>query len=148
MVSKHSVMPEIDEVAREIVALTDEVVGRVWTQFQARVAEFSLSVPEAKALQMLDPDRALSMRELSARLHANPSNVTVAVGRLEARLLVMRQDGEDRRVRSVQLTEAGLELRQRLADRLAVDHTALAGLSPAERLALRDLLRTICRRGE
>jgi DNA-binding MarR family transcriptional regulator len=141
-------MPEIDEVAREIVALMDEVVGRVWTQFQARVAEFSLSVPEAKALQMLDPDRALSMRELSARLHANPSNVTVAVGRLEARLLVMRQDGDDRRVRSVQLTEAGLELRQRLADRLAGNHTALAGLSPAERLALRDLLRTICRRGE
>ena len=141
-------VPEVDEVAREIVTLMDEVVGRVWAQFQARVAEFSLSGPEAKALQMLDLERALSMRELSNRLHANPSNVTVAIARLEGRRLVHRQDGEDRRVRSVQLTEAGVELRQRLADRLARDHPALKGLSPAERLALRDLLRTISRQRE
>jgi MarR family transcriptional regulator, organic hydroperoxide resistance regulator len=132
-----------EELARDIVMLMDELVGRIWVQFQARVAEFSLSGPEVKALQMLDPGRPLSMRELSSRLHANPSNVTVAVGRLEARRLVVRQGGEDRRIRSVLLTDAGLELRRRLVERLARDHPALVGLSSADRLTLRRLLRTL-----
>ncbi|HEY7200666.1 MAG TPA: MarR family transcriptional regulator, partial [Candidatus Dormibacteraeota bacterium] len=94
-------------------------------------------------LQMLQPGRPLSMRELAGRLQVNPSNVTVAVSRLEARGLVVRQDGEDRRVRSVRLTEAGLDLRGRFVDRLARDHPALAGLAPAERVALLGLLRTL-----
>src|SRR5215475_9249228 len=90
-----------DQAAREIIGLADGLVGRIWVQFQARAAEFNLSVPEAKSLQVLEPERPLSMRELAARLGANPSNVTVAVGRLEARGLVSRPGGEDRRVKGV-----------------------------------------------
>lgn len=88
------------------------------------------------------------MRELSARLHANPSNVTVAVGRLSARGLVARKDAEDRRVKNVRLTESGVALRDRLMDRLAFDHPALSGLTPDEFRKLRDLLRKICGRPE
>src|SRR3989442_15822309 len=106
-------MPVDDPAAHEIMALTDELVGRVWVQFQSRVAEFNLSVPEAKALQVLEPDHPISMRALAARLHANPSNVTVAVGRLEARGLISRQGVDDRRVKQVPLTGAGLDLRRR-----------------------------------
>jgi DNA-binding MarR family transcriptional regulator len=118
-------------------------VGRIWFQFSARIAEFNLSVPEAKALQSLEPDRPLPMRELSARLHANPSNVTVVVGRLEARGLVSRRGGDDRRVRSVLLTGAGVDLRRRLAIRLADDHPAVSGLSSSRRDALLRLLRRL-----
>ena len=92
-----------DELTREVVGLASALVGRMWAHHQARVAEFDLSQPEAKALLNLEPDRCLSMRELSALLHANPSNVTVAVGRLEARGLVSRQGADDRRVRGVLL---------------------------------------------
>ena len=132
-----------DEVTREIIALADELVGRIWFQFSARIAEFNLSVPEAKALQSLEPDRPLTMRELSARLQANPSNVTVVVGRLEARGLVSRRSGDDRRVKSVLLTSAGVDLRRRLANRLADDHPAVSGLSSSQRDALLRLLRRL-----
>ena len=132
-----------DEVTREIIALADQLVGRIWFQFSARIAEFNLSVPEAKALQSLEPGRPLPMRELSARLHANPSNVTVVVGRLEARGLVSRRGGDDRRVKSVLLTSAGVDLRRRLANRLADDHPAVSGLSSSQRDALLRLLRRL-----
>ena len=132
-----------DEVTAEIIALADELVGRIWSQFQARVAEFNLSAPEAKALQILEPDRPLPMRELAARLHANPSNVTVAVGRLEARGLVARQGGDDRRVKSVRLTGDGVDVRRRLERRLAEDHPAVRGLAPSQRAALLRLLRRL-----
>ena len=132
-----------DAVTREIIALADQLVGRIWFQFSARIAEFNLSVPEAKALQSLEPDRPLTMRELSARLQANPSNVTVVVGRLEARGLVSRRGGDDRRVKSVLLTGAGVDLRRRLANRLADDHPAVSGLSSSQRDALLRLLRRL-----
>lgn len=141
--AQQTVKAEPDQLDREIVALMDELVGRIWAQFQARVAEFSLSGPEVKALQVLEPGVPLSMRELAARLHANPSNVTVAVGRLEARRLVTRQGGEDRRIRSVTLTDAGLDLRERLVERMAWGHPALTGLSQPERESLVGLLRTL-----
>ena len=42
----------------------------------------------------------MPMRALAARLHANPSNVTVIVARLEARGLLERQVSDDRRVKA------------------------------------------------
>lgn len=132
-----------DHATREIIGLADGLVGRIWVQFQARAAEFNLSAPEAKALQVLDPTNPISMRELAARLGANPSNITVVVGRLEGRGLVSRHGGEDRRVRGVQLTDRGRDLRRRLEQRLAEDHPAIRGLSPTQREALRKILRRL-----
>lgn len=128
--------------AIEIIQLATELVGRVWGHFTARAAELDLSVSEAKALLSLEPDQAMRMRSLAARVHANPSNVTVIVARLEARGLLTRQVSADRRVRSVRLTRAGLELRTRLDARLHADHPAVMRLSAAER---RDLLRLLRR---
>jgi DNA-binding MarR family transcriptional regulator len=132
--------PATDGLTREVVTLASGLVSRMWAHHQARVAEFDLSQPEAKALLNLEPDCCLSMRELSALLNANPSNVTVAVGRLEARGLVGRQGADDRRVRGVLLTPAGAALRRRLEARLAVDSPAVRGLSAHELRALRDVL--------
>ena len=135
--------PPEEEVDREIVRLANELVGRVWTQLQTRMAEFNLSAPEAKALQNLEPGQSLSMRELAARLHANPSNVTVCVARLEARGLVNRGAGGDRRVKNVCLTESGLAVRGRLEARLLDDHPAISGLSAGQREALLRILRRL-----
>jgi DNA-binding MarR family transcriptional regulator len=137
------VAPAVDELTHEVVALATALVGRMWAHHQARVAEFDLSQPEAKALLNLEPDRCLSMRELSALLHANPSNVTVAVGRLEARGLVGRQGADDRRVRGVLLTAAGAALRDRLQARLVDDSPAVRGLSMEERRTLCDVLQRL-----
>ena len=141
-----SVATAADDPTREVITLATGLVSRMWAHHQARVAEFDLSQPEAKALLNLEPDRCLSMRELSALLHANPSNVTVAVGRLEARGLVGRQGADDRRVRGVLLTPAGVALRRRLEARLADDSPAVRGLSRDERRTLRDVLLQLERR--
>jgi DNA-binding MarR family transcriptional regulator len=134
-----------DETTRELLKLVDNLVGRVWGHFQARVAELDLSVPEGKALQALEPGQAVSMRELARQLHANPSNVTIVVARLEGRGLVTRQGVDDRRVRSVRLSDAGIAARRQLEDRLLEGHPAVRSLSPAQQDALRRILRNLDR---
>jgi MarR family transcriptional regulator, organic hydroperoxide resistance regulator len=132
-----------EPVEAELVQLANELVGRIWGHFTARSAELNLSVPEAKALQHLDPDQSLPMRALAARLHANPSNVTVIVARLEARGVLERQESPDRRVKGVRLTPAGLDLRRKLEARLLVDHPAVRGLSAADQQRLLGILRQL-----
>jgi DNA-binding MarR family transcriptional regulator len=82
-------------------------------------------------------------RELAARLHANPSNVTVIVGRLESRGMLSREMGGDRRVKGVRLTEFGAEQRARLEARLQADHPAVRGLSADEQRQLLRVLRRL-----
>lgn len=127
----------------EIIQLANELVGRIWGHLGARAAELNLSVAEVKTLGHLDSDTAMPMRALAARVHANPSNLTVIVSRLEARGLLAREVSADRRVKGVRLTRAGLELRQKLDARLLTDHPAVRGLSTAEQRALLDLLRRL-----
>lgn len=132
--------PATDPVTAQIVDLATELVGRIWSHFTARAAELNLSIAEAKALANLQAEQAMPMRALAARLHANPSNVTVIVARLEARGLLERQVSDDRRVKGVRLTTAGRDLRRRLETRLVADHPAVRGLSPAEQTTLLSLL--------
>ncbi len=127
----------------EVVQLANELVGRIWAHFTARAAELNLSVAEAKALQHLEPDQAMPMRALAARVHANPSNVTVIVARLEARGLLSREVSGDRRVKGVRLTRSGVELRSRLEARLLADHPAVQGLTGADQRRLLELLRRL-----
>ena len=127
----------------ELVSLANELVVRIWGHMSARAAELNLSMADAKALQNLEQDQALPMRALAARVHANPSNVTVIVARLDARGLVSRDVGSDRRVKGVRLTAAGLKLRRQFEQRLLTDHPAVYGLSPAERQKLLTLLRRL-----
>jgi DNA-binding MarR family transcriptional regulator len=132
-----------DPRTAEIVELADELVGRIWGHFTARAAELNLSIPEAKAIANLESDQAMPMRALAARLHANPSNVTVIVARLEARGLLERQVSDDRRVKGVRLTPGGLALRRKLETRLVADHPAVRGLTPSEQDTLLSLLRRL-----
>ena len=131
----------------EIATLADELVGRIWGHFQARSAELSLSVTDAKALLSLQADQALPMRALATRLHSNPSNVTVVVARLEARGLLERQTSGDRRIKGVRLSSAGLELRDRLKARLIDEHPAVVGLSATQQRSLVTILRQLNDRG-
>src|SRR5882672_1067589 len=101
-------VPAQTDTDRELIALADELGARIWGQFNGRLAELGLSLPEGKALRILDADETITMRTLAARLHANPSNVTVVVARLEARGLITRHSSADRRVKGVKLTPAGI----------------------------------------
>jgi DNA-binding MarR family transcriptional regulator len=142
--------PDVPPAAdtRQVIDLANELVGRIFAHLVARAAELNLSLPEAKAVQHLEAERAMPMRQLSARLHANPSNVTVIVGRLEARGLLTRELGADRRVKGVRLTPQGAELQAKLEARLLAEHPAVRGLSETDQAELLRLLRRVVASGD
>lgn len=108
------------------------------------IAAFDLSLPQAQALQVLEPGRAVPMRDLAARLRCDASNITGIVDRLEARGLVERRPAPgDRRVKALVVTDKGVALRASLVERLHRVPPALAGISTEEQRTLLDLLRRI-----
>jgi DNA-binding MarR family transcriptional regulator len=83
--------------------------------------ELDLTIPLADVLWRLDPAAGpVSRRELAERLRCDPSNVTFLVDRLSQRRLVSRgRAGEDRRVTALELTAAGVRVRNRLIATIA-----------------------------
>jgi MarR family transcriptional regulator, organic hydroperoxide resistance regulator len=111
-------------------------------RFMAAVAELDLSPPQAMALRVLQPDHPVPMSELAGALRCDNSNVTGIADRLEDRGLVERRSApHDRRVKMLVVTERGIDVRRRLAERLAAPPEPLARLGEDDQRALRDILR-------
>ncbi len=126
-----------------------QLFGANRRSFFAVASEFELSPPQVMALRHLDPGEPRPMSELAGALHCDNSNVTGIVDRLEDRGLVERRPAEhDRRVKMLVVTERGAELRERLSERLDTAPAALARLSEADQVALRDIMRRACEAGE
>ena len=93
---------------------------------------FELTPQQLFALKNLNVERAMTMSELASTLGCDASNVTSIVDRLESRGLVERHSSEhDRRVKALVITTAGLEVRERIHERMqqpppAIDHLAIA----------------------
>ncbi len=112
---------------------------------QAEVAhiehEFGLTPLEMRLLRALDPAHPQPMARLSEATGCNPANTTAVVDRLEARGLVERRpDDHDRRVRTIGITPAGEDLRDRLCIRAATPPPWLSGLTAADRVELERIL--------
>jgi DNA-binding MarR family transcriptional regulator len=121
------------------------LMGRLFWKMRPRMlsvaAEFGLSPPQMFALNALDPDRPIPMRELATQLHCDSSNVTGLVDGLEAHGLVERRSAEhDRRMRMLVVTERGMELRARLQAAIQEVPVELAGLTIDDQHALRGIL--------
>ncbi len=72
------------------------------------------------------------MYQLAGALSCDRSNVTGIIDRLEDQGLVEREvDADDRRVKNLVLTPAGIELRDRIQGRLYSELAQAAGLSAA-----------------
>jgi DNA-binding MarR family transcriptional regulator len=129
----------IDPVACEAVDAFFTVLGRMYGYYSGVCASLDLTPHLGSVLRGLaEPS---PMRELARELHLDASNLTGLVDRLEQRGLVRRAaDPQDRRVRQVALTEAGMRLRHELNVRLMRDPPLLAGLDADERGRLRSLL--------
>ena len=107
----------------------------------AALAELGLGFAQAHALRMLDPDEPIAMSALAERLFCDASNVTGLVDRLEARGLVERRSAEnDRRVKALTLTPAGVALRDQVLAVMSEPPEAIAALAVADQRALRDIL--------
>ncbi|MEV7776117.1 MarR family transcriptional regulator [Kitasatospora sp. NPDC086791] len=131
-----------DELTREVVGLFAAVNRRYTQESEAAAAAHDLTPLQAKAL--LAAESPVPTRRIAERLHAEPSNVTVIIDRLESRGLVERSlDETDRRVKRVAATAAGRGVAADLRARMPFAAEPLAGLTAGQREALRELLRLV-----
>lgn len=117
-----------------------------WQEHRRYMADLQsatgLSPMEVHAVRALEPGRPVPTVALAQQIHCEPSNITGIVDRLVRAGLVERAaDQEDRRVRLVSLTDAGVTMHRRLNRRLATPPAAIGRLSAADQRTLRDLLR-------
>jgi MarR family transcriptional regulator, organic hydroperoxide resistance regulator len=111
-------------------------------RFLAVAAELDLHPAQAGALLRMEPETPMPMHELATMLACDNSNVTGIVDRLEAHGLVARRPyAQDRRVKHVVLTAAGVELRDRVRSHMAEPPDEIRRLSVADQRLLRDVLR-------
>ncbi|MFI7384906.1 MarR family winged helix-turn-helix transcriptional regulator [Streptomyces sp. NPDC049813] len=132
-----------DPLTREVVELIGAVVARYHQEYEEAAARHGLTGAQARVLGLLALD-PLPMRQIAQRLKCEPSNVTGIVDRLEARGLVERRPSPgDRRVKLAAATEEGARVAGSLRDSLDFAREPLNGLDREQRLALRDMLRTM-----
>ena len=105
------------------------------------LSEMGLSPQQAMALSTLQPGEPMPMSALAEAMHADNSNITGIVDRLEAAGLAERRPSErDRRVKAVVLTEKGEWTRVEVERRAGEPPSRLARLSERDAAALRDIL--------
>jgi DNA-binding MarR family transcriptional regulator len=106
-----------------------------------------LSAAQLFVLQMLDPERPLSLKEVAARTLTHQSSVSVVVSRLVERGLVQRRPAsDDARRLELSPTKKGLQLRER-APEAAQQRViaAIESLSSREQHELADGLDALAR---
>jgi DNA-binding MarR family transcriptional regulator len=92
-----------------------DFLRRTRPQRDAVLGEHDLTPNDARALASIDVPGGRTMTELAVMWGADPSSVTFAIGRLEARGLVARRVArDDRRIKRATLTARGRRLRDAL----------------------------------
>jgi MarR family transcriptional regulator, organic hydroperoxide resistance regulator len=132
----------------EVVGLWFEMQDRLQAHFTGLAAEHGLSAGQAKVLMQLQPEGAVTMRQLAGELQYDASNLTGVVDRLEQMGAVRRQaHPHDRRAKAVLLTDEGRRLRQAFWERLTGNTGPLGRLNSRELATLRTLLRSAIQSG-
>jgi MarR family transcriptional regulator, organic hydroperoxide resistance regulator len=107
-------------------------------------SEFELSAAQCHVLHLIQPGQPIPMGKLAEGLACDASNVTGLVDRLESRGLVRRlPSAEDRRVKVLELTPAGVRLRSTVVERMTRPPESLASLSSEEQRALVKILKRL-----
>ncbi len=104
-------------------------------------AELQLSPAQCHVLHLIEPGQPIPMGQLAETLACDASNVTGLVDRLESRGLVCRRSSPvDRRVKVLDLTPTGSQLRTLLQDRMTAPPATLDRLSARDQRTLVRLL--------
>jgi MarR family transcriptional regulator, organic hydroperoxide resistance regulator len=127
--------------AHELWALLVESYSG-WEDRMNRASDAAgLSPVSAWALIQLDPEHAISQKELAQRLHCNPSTVVDPTDRLEERALVVRKPHPtDRRINVLTVTTRGRQVRDQLIAQLFEPPEALRRLPASDQLRFRDAM--------
>jgi DNA-binding MarR family transcriptional regulator len=140
--------PDLDRSPMAVVGRISRIARRIDLAQRATFARYELDPPAFDVLATLRRSGApfeLSAGDLMRSAMVTSGAITQRLDRLETRGLVRRDPHpNDGRVVLVSLTPAGRELVDRvLPDHLATEERLLAGLTPQQRTALADLLRTL-----
>jgi DNA-binding MarR family transcriptional regulator len=136
-------MPESGPEAREATELLIEVLHVNKGRFQGFAREFGLSPQQAVTILNLPPGQTVPMSAFADILMCDASNVTGIVDKLEARRLLRREQGEDRRVKVLRLTPDGEDVHTAMRERMHTPPGWIAGLERDDQRALRDVLRKV-----
>src|SRR5215510_9278635 len=107
-------------------------------------SEFELSTAQCHVLHLIEPDQPIPMGRLAEALACDASNVTGLVDRLESRGLIKRMpSGEDRRIKVLELTRAGVRLRSIMLERITKPPQSFDRLSAEEQQELVKILKRL-----
>jgi MarR family transcriptional regulator, organic hydroperoxide resistance regulator len=109
-------------------------------QMPAIAAEFELSPMQVQLLRLVEPERPMPMGKAACGLGCDASNITGIVDRLEARGLIERRPGADRRVKVLVITRDGARVRRLIMTRLAQPPAAIAALPEDDQRMLAAIL--------
>jgi DNA-binding MarR family transcriptional regulator len=113
--------------------------------FEDMLAAEGATLPSWVVLSALADVGCVTQGALATHVHLEGATITHHVDRLEKAGLVRRQlDPDDRRVRRLELTDAGAELHARLLGAvIRLQQRVLAGIDPADMAALARCLEII-----
>jgi DNA-binding MarR family transcriptional regulator len=107
-------------------------------------AECDLSPVQCHVLHLIEPGQPIPMGRLAEMLSCDASNVTGLVDRLEARGLVQRRPwADDRRVKALDLTPTGSQLRAQLLKNMTRRPLPLSRLSREDQRTLVRILQIL-----
>lgn len=130
------------KIAREACEALVELMFSQKARVEHVAAEFELSAPQAGILWHLGEGPAVPMGMLATQMHCDPSNITGMVDKLEHRGLLRRAAStEDRRVKLLEITPAGLDIRSRFLAAVREPPPWLLALSSSDQCLLRDVAR-------
>lgn len=125
--------------------LLAQIGAHAASKFAERLAILLVSPPDAGILRLLRMSAGISQQALSAKLQIHPSRLVAILDNLETRNLIKRQPNpDDRRLYSLHLTNAGVEILEQIG-KVAHQHedALLAALDSNERGSLTALLHKI-----
>lgn len=140
--------PDLDMSSVGVIARLTRLTRTINAELETTFNEYGLNAAEfycLVTLRRLDEPDGVSQRRLMRALNLSSGTVSTRVDRLAERGLVTRDvDPADRRNSLVALTPEGLALFDRVAPaHLDTQNRILAGLDPAQRDHLAELLRTL-----
>jgi len=107
-------------------------------------SDLDLSPTQCHVLHLIQPDQPIPMGRLADALACDASNVTGLIDRLESRGLIRRMpSGEDRRIKVLELTRAGVRLRTTMLERITKPPDSLDRLSTEEQRELVKILKRL-----